>query len=83
MITPYENATGGDPRFMHLYEMDTDDPEGAYQLMPKLVAERLGGVDTDAFREWADWRTRGAHIIYCNTFLLVGAAVTRRSISAR
>ena len=31
MITPYENATGGDPRFMHFYEMDTDDPEACVQ----------------------------------------------------
>ena len=31
MITPYENATGGDPRFMHFYEMDTDDPERAFK----------------------------------------------------
>jgi hypothetical protein len=81
-ITPYENVTGGDPRFMHLYEMDTDDPESAYQLMPKLVAERLGGVDAEAFREWADWRTAGAHIIYCNTFLRVGEAAARPLISA-
>ena len=27
MITPYENATGGDPRYLHFYEMDTDEPE--------------------------------------------------------
>ena len=26
MITPYENVAGGDPRFMHFYEMDTEDP---------------------------------------------------------
>ena len=31
MITPYENVTGGDPRFMHFYEMDTDDPETRVQ----------------------------------------------------
>ena len=76
-ITPFENVTGGDPRFMHLYEMDTDDPEAAYQLMPKLVAELLGGMDTDAYREWADWRTPGSHIIYCNTFLKLGEALGR------
>ena len=32
MITPYENVTGGDPRFMHFYEMDTDDPETAFKV---------------------------------------------------
>lgn len=78
-ITPYENVAGGDPRFMHLYEMDTDDAEAAYQLMPKLVAERLGGADTDAFREWADWRSPGSHIIYCNTFRKLGEALGRAS----
>jgi len=31
MITPYENATGGTPRFMHFYELDTDDPEPAFR----------------------------------------------------
>ena len=33
MITPYENVTGGNPRFLHLYEMDSDDPEGAFRSM--------------------------------------------------
>ena len=42
MITPYENATGGDPRFMHFYEMDTDDPERAFKSMTPLVMERIG-----------------------------------------
>ena len=67
-ITPYENVTGADPRFMHLYEMDTDDPEGAYQAMPKRVAERLGGQRTAAYAHWADLSRAGGHIIYCNTF---------------
>ena len=51
MITPYENATGGDPRFMHFYEMDTDDPERAFKSMTPLVMERIGGTDTDAFQQ--------------------------------
>ena len=42
MITPYENVTGGDPRFMHFYEMDTDDPERAFKAMTPLVTELLG-----------------------------------------
>ena len=49
MITPYENATGGDPRFMHFYEMDTDDPERAFKAMTPLVMDRIGDTDTDAF----------------------------------
>src|SRR2546429_820029 len=43
MTTPYEHATGGDPRFMHFYETDTDEPESAYPAMTKRVMERLGG----------------------------------------
>ena len=66
-ITVYENATDGDPRYMHFYEMDTHDPEGAYQLMPRLVEARLG-TGTDAYRVWADWRQAGSYLVYCNTF---------------
>ena len=68
VITPYENVAGTDPRFMHFYEMDTDDPEGAYQLMPRLVAARLGR-DTETYDIWADWRRAGAYLVYCNTFI--------------
>ena len=60
MITPYENATGGDPRFMHFYEMDTDEPERAFKSMTPLVMERIGGGDTEAFKRWA-LRTEPAH----------------------
>ena len=37
MITPYENVSGGDPRYMHFYEMDTEDPETAFKTMTPLV----------------------------------------------
>ena len=46
MITPYENVTGGDPRFMHFYEMDTDDPERVLKAMTPLVMDRIGGTET-------------------------------------
>jgi hypothetical protein len=72
MITPYENATGGDPRFLHLYEMDTDDPETAYRSMTPLVAQRLGGRDTDAWTHWAFHPQ--LRIMYVNTFARVGVA---------
>jgi len=49
MITPYENAGSG-PRFLHLYEMDADDPEATFQKMTPLVKTRL---DPDAFDTWA------------------------------
>jgi len=37
MITPYENVTGGDPLYLHFYEMDTDQPEAAFRSMTPLV----------------------------------------------
>lgn len=74
MITPYENATGGDPLFCHLYEMDTDDPEGAFAAMTPLVAERLGGHSgTPEFDAWATHPE--LRIIYVNCFRRLGAAV--------
>ncbi|MHB8328547.1 MAG: hypothetical protein ACYDD6_02775 [Acidimicrobiales bacterium] len=72
-ITPYDNACDDEPRFMHLYELDTDDPEAAYQAMAGHVAARLGGVDSEDYRVWADWRTAGGYIVYVNTFRLLGA----------
>ena len=49
MITPYENRADG-PRYLHLYEMDADDPEATFQAMTPLVRTRL---DPTAFDEWA------------------------------
>lgn len=46
MITPYENASGGDPLFLHLYEMDTDEPEAAFRSMTPLVERLLNGGGT-------------------------------------
>jgi hypothetical protein len=72
MITPYENAAGDDPLFLHFYEMDTDDPESAFQAMPRLVAERLGGVETEEFKQWA-W-CASLRIMYVNSFARVGVS---------
>ena len=33
MITPYENATKGDPRYMHFYEFDDPDAEITFKRM--------------------------------------------------
>ena len=71
MITPYENAGDDGPRFLHFYEMDTDDAEGAFQGMTPLVADRLGGAGTAAYRAWA-WH-EALRIMYVNTFRLVGS----------
>ena len=49
MITPYENATGGDPRYLHFYEMDTDEPELAFKSMTPLVEELIGRQGTPEF----------------------------------
>jgi hypothetical protein len=70
MITPYENASGGDPRFMHFYEMDTDDPEYAFTSMTSLVIDRIGKPRTDAFKVWAGHDQ--LRIMYVNTFARVG-----------
>ena len=72
MITPYENAAGDDPRFMHFYEMDTDDPERAFKRMTPLVMDRIGGAGTDAFKRWAFGPS--LRIMYVNSFLRVGDA---------
>jgi hypothetical protein len=70
MITPYENVSGGDPRFMHFYEMDTDEPERAFKTMTPLVMQRIGDESTDAFKAWA--RHPELRIMYVNTFARVG-----------
>ncbi len=72
MITPYENVTGGDPRFMHFYEMDTDDPETTFKSMTPLVMQRIGDESTDAFRNWA--RGPSLRIMYVNSFTRVGTS---------
>lgn len=70
MITPYEHAEGGDPRFLHFYEMDTGDPETAYRAMTPLVTELLGGRDTP---EWEAWAIHPAlRIMYVNNFTYAG-----------
>jgi len=71
MITPYEHAEGGDPRFLHLYEMDTDDPESSFRAMTPLVEQRLGGgPGTPDFDHWA--LTPELRIMYVNTFRRLG-----------
>jgi hypothetical protein len=70
MITPYENVTGGDPRFMHFYEMDTDDPEASYRAMTPLVTGRIGAPGTPAWDQWAFHPA--LRIMYVNTFRRLG-----------
>jgi hypothetical protein len=70
MITPYENATGDDPRFLHLYEMDTADPEPTFRDMTPLVSDRIGEPGTPAWDAWAN--TPELRIMYVNTFRRLG-----------
>ena len=70
MITPYENVTGDDPRFMHFYEMDTDDPEASFQAMTPMVTKLLGAPGTQAWDRWAT--TPELRIMYVNSFRRLG-----------
>ena len=65
MITPYENAAEG-PRFLHLYEMDADDPEATFQGMTPLLKSRL---DPAEFDTWAVHRE--LRIDYVSTYRLI------------
>ncbi|HYF45231.1 MAG TPA: hypothetical protein VD926_03410 [Acidimicrobiales bacterium] len=73
MITPYEVVGGGEPRYLHLYELHGDDPEAIYRSMTPLVQERLGPPGTPAYDDWA-WHPE-LMIDYVNTFALVGERV--------
>lgn len=71
MITPYENALAadcgdGDPRYLHFYEIDADDPERAFKAMTPLVEARIGAQGSPAFQEWG-WHDQ-LRIMYVNTF---------------
>jgi hypothetical protein len=70
MITPYEHVEGGDPRFMHFYEMDTEDAEHSFKLMTPLVETRFGVQGTDTFENWG-WHD-ALRIMYVNSFVRVG-----------
>jgi hypothetical protein len=71
MITPYENATGTRPRYLHLYEMESTDPEATFGSMRPLVEKRLGPEGSVEFDRWA-WHEQ-LRIEYVNTFRLSGA----------
>jgi hypothetical protein len=73
MITPYEHASGGDPRFLHFYEMDTTDPESSFQAMTPLVMKLLGEPGTPAFDHWA--RHPELRIMYVNSFRRLGERI--------
>ena len=63
---------------MHFYEFDNLDAEGTFSKMIEFVAPRLGGVDSDLYAEWADWRPPGGRVFYCNTFTRLGEVISER-----
>jgi len=73
MITPYENVTGGSPRFMHLYEMDTADAEEAFQRMTPTTRERQIGKNRALWKQWAGHEQLA--IDYVNTFARIGERI--------
>jgi hypothetical protein len=73
-ISVFENAEHDDPRYMHFYEFDTAEAEATFSTMIERVAPRLGGLDSEAYAEWADWRPPGGRLFYCNTFRRLGDA---------
>jgi hypothetical protein len=78
MITPYENVQGDavaddEPRYMHFYEMDTDDPEASFKSMTPLVEQRIGKQGTPEFKHWG-WHD-ALRIMYVNSFKRVGERV--------
>lgn len=70
MITPYEKKGEGDPRFLHLYEIDEADAETAFQRMAPLTIARIrerGGKQ--AVVDWMD--NEALRIDYINSFTRV------------
>jgi hypothetical protein len=74
-IAVYENVVESDPMYMHFYEFDNEDAEGTFSQMIDYVAPRLGGLGSDAYGEWADWRPPGGRLFYCNTFSRRGEVI--------
>jgi len=70
MITPYENTGSGDPRFLHLYEIDRSDAETAFQQMAPLTIGRLRETEgMPAVEAWMD--DPALRIDYINSFTRV------------
>lgn len=76
-ISVYENKTHADPLFMHFYEFDNLDAEKTFSTMVEHVAPRLGGLDSQTFKEWADYRIGHGRLFYCNTFRRIGEVDVR------
>jgi hypothetical protein len=71
-ISVYENTGAADPRYMHFYEFDNAAAEATFATMIDHVALRLGGMESAAYTQWADWRPPGGRLFYCNSFTRLG-----------
>jgi hypothetical protein len=69
LITPYENVTGAAPRYLHLYEMDTEAAEEAFQRMTPATLARL--PEKAERRAWAGHPE--LEIEYVSTFRFAAA----------
>jgi hypothetical protein len=69
-ITPYENVRGGRPRFLHFYELDTEEAEDAFQRMTPATLARL--ATREERRAWAGHPE--LVIDYVSTFRFVAAS---------
>jgi hypothetical protein len=72
MITPYENKGSGDPRFLHLYEIDRPDAEAVFQQMAPLTIGRLRERGEQAIKNWVGHPA--LRIDYINSFTRVDPA---------
>jgi hypothetical protein len=72
MITAYENVARAEPRYLHLYELDTSDPEPAFAGMTPATRDRIGAWNAHGWQEWA-WHP-SLVIEYVNTFRRIGAS---------
>ncbi len=70
MITPYENAAGTSPRYLHLYEMDTADADQTFERMAPHTIERLRPRGKAAIKAWMGHPE--LQIDYINAFTRVG-----------
>jgi hypothetical protein len=70
MITPYKNRGDGAPDYMHLYELDTDDPEPAFSAMTPGTLARVGEYGSHSKDDWMGHKA--LVIDYVNTFRRLG-----------
>jgi len=70
MITPYENAAGTTPRYLHLYEMDTAEADATFERMAPHTIERIRPRGKAAIKAWMGHPE--LQIDYINAFTRIG-----------